>query len=98
MPRREPSCESPRRPVSRALWYLDRFRATQREAPFGRRAACGADFVPEGSCDRAYPDAYIPPASRDLDCSDVDERMFAVLPPDPHNFDGDRNGIGCEVL
>ena len=29
-------------------------------------------------------------------CSDIDERRFTVLPPDPHNFDGDHNGIGCE--
>jgi hypothetical protein len=25
-----------------------------------------------------------------------DERRFTVLPPDPHNLDGDHNGIGCE--
>lgn len=23
-------------------------------------------------------------------------RRFTVRPPDPHNFDGDHNGIGCE--
>jgi micrococcal nuclease len=23
-------------------------------------------------------------------------KRFRVLPPDPHGFDGDRDGIGCE--
>jgi micrococcal nuclease len=38
----------------------------------------------------------IPPPPPDLDCADVPERRFAVLPPDPHRFDGDGDGIGCE--
>ncbi len=50
------------------------------------------------ACDPAYPDVCIPPYSwGDLDCADVEERMFRVLPPDPHRFDGqDGNGWGCE--
>jgi micrococcal nuclease len=32
----------------------------------------------------------------DLDCPDVPYRRFRVVPPDPHNFDRDRDGIGCE--
>jgi len=27
----------------------------------------------------------------------VHERRFTVLPPDPHDFDGDDDGIGCEM-
>lgn len=51
-----------------------------------------------GTCDPSYPDVCIPPRSEvgDLDCGDIEERRFTVLPPDPHNFDGDRDGIGCE--
>lgn len=49
-----------------------------------------------GPCDPAYPDACIPPAPPDLDCGDVAARRFTVLPPDPHNFDGDGDGVGCE--
>lgn len=51
-----------------------------------------------GSCDPSYPDACIPPISDsgDLDCGDVAERRFQVLPPDPHGFDRDLDGIGCE--
>lgn len=47
-------------------------------------------------CDPAYPTVCIPPPPPDLDCGDLVERRFTVLPPDPHNFDGDGNGVGCE--
>jgi hypothetical protein len=33
---------------------------------------------------------------QDLDCADIPHRRFTVLPPDPHRFDGDGDGIGCE--
>lgn len=49
-----------------------------------------------GNCDPAYPDVCIPSPPPDLDCGDIPYRRFRVLPPDPHNFDGDNNGIGCE--
>jgi micrococcal nuclease len=49
-----------------------------------------------GSCDAAYPTVCIPPPPPDLDCADVPHRRFAVLAPDPHRFDGDHDGIGCE--
>lgn len=32
----------------------------------------------------------------DLDCVDIAYCRFRVLPPDPHGFDGDHDGIGCE--
>lgn len=51
---------------------------------------------PAGNCDPAYPGVCIPPAPPDLDCGDIPFRRFQVLSPDPHNFDGDGNGIGCE--
>lgn len=47
-------------------------------------------------CDPSYPDACIPPYPPDLDCGDIPYRNFKVLPPDPHKFDRDKNGIGCE--
>lgn len=47
-------------------------------------------------CDPAYPSVCIPPPPPDLDCADVPFRRFTVLPPDPHHFDGDGDGIGCE--
>ena len=50
------------------------------------------------NCDPAYPDpdVCIPPPPPDLGCGDIRYRRFTVLPPDPHNFDGDGDGIGCE--
>ena len=45
----------------------------------------------------SYPTVCIPPPPSDLDCGDVPYRNFPVLPPDPHNFDADNDGIGCEV-
>lgn len=50
-----------------------------------------------GSCDLAYPTVCIPPPPPDLDCGDIPYRNFEVLPPDPHHFDGDGDGIGCET-
>jgi hypothetical protein len=48
-------------------------------------------------CDPSYPTVCIPPAPPDLDCKDIPYRGFTVLPPDPHRFDGDHDGIGCET-
>lgn len=36
------------------------------------------------------------PYPPDLDCSQIEERDFQVQPGDPHGFDGDDDGIGCE--
>jgi endonuclease YncB( thermonuclease family) len=56
-------------------------------------AATGA----RAGCEPAYPTVCIPPPPPDLDCQDISFRRFTVLPPDPDNFDGDHNGIGCEA-
>ena len=47
-------------------------------------------------CDPSYPDFCIPPPPPDLDCGDISQKRFTVLQPDPHRFDGDKDGIGCE--
>jgi micrococcal nuclease len=47
-------------------------------------------------CDPAYPDVCIPSPTPDLDCGNISFRNFRVLSPDPHRFDGDHDGIGCE--
>jgi hypothetical protein len=52
---------------------------------------------PVGNCDPSYPTVCIPPPPPDLDCGDITYRNFTVLPPDPHRFDGDHDGIGCET-
>jgi hypothetical protein len=48
-------------------------------------------------CDPAYPTVCIPPPPPDLDCGQISFRNFVVLAPDPHRFDGDHDGIGCET-
>ncbi|MCS7003377.1 MAG: thermonuclease family protein, partial [Dehalococcoidia bacterium] len=47
-------------------------------------------------CDPAYPDICLAPPPPTLTCADIPFRNFRVLPPDPHRFDADRNGVGCE--
>jgi hypothetical protein len=55
---------------------------------------------PPGNCAASYPSVCIPPPPPDLDCGEIAYRNFTVrydVPdPDPHGFDGDRDGIGCE--
>ncbi len=48
------------------------------------------------NCDPSYPDFCIPSPPPDLDCKDIQQKRFTVLEPDPHRFDGDKDGIGCE--
>ncbi len=58
-----------------------------------------APAVAQSSCDWAsYPDFCIPPAWEvgDLDCAAVGATDFTVYQPDPHYFDGDYDGLGCE--
>jgi hypothetical protein len=58
------------------------------------------DFEPAASlaviCDPAYPTLCIAPPPPDQNCSGLPYSNFTVLPPDPHHFDKDKDGIGCE--
>ncbi|MGQ0802239.1 MAG: thermonuclease family protein [Actinomycetota bacterium] len=85
--------------------HVDEFVALQREARDAGRGLWGSCDVPTqpatagpgtAECDASYPDACIPPPPPDLDCADVVERAFRVEGGDPHRFDSDGNGIGCE--
>jgi hypothetical protein len=52
-----------------------------------------------GNCDRiSYPDSdiCIPPYPPDLNCPDVPYKNFQVTGRDPHGFDRDNDGIGCD--
>jgi endonuclease YncB( thermonuclease family) len=51
---------------------------------------------PPPACDPSYPTVCIPPPPPDLDCSQISPRNFAVVGSDPHGFDGDGDGVGCE--
>jgi len=50
-----------------------------------------------GRCDLSYPAVCIPPPPPDLDCADIEHRNFRVTGSDPHRFDGDSDGFGCET-
>lgn len=52
--------------------------------------------IAQNNCSPAYPDVCIVPPPPDLDCKDISQRNFKVVAPDPHKFDGDKDGIGCE--
>ena len=52
--------------------------------------------VSGGNCDPSYPTVCIPPPPPDLDCKDISYKRFKVFPPDPHGFDRDGDGVGCE--
>ncbi len=52
--------------------------------------------VAQNNCSPSYPDVCIAPPPPDLDCKDISYRNFRVVAPDPHRFDGNKNGIGCE--
>ncbi len=76
--------------------YQERFLAAQAQARDSGAGLWGlCDLTPDG-CDPSYPDVCIPPAPPYLDCRDVADRRFRVLPPDPHDFDGNHDGVGCE--
>jgi hypothetical protein len=49
------------------------------------------------SCEGSYPTLCIPIGAPDMDCWEVGVNNFPVSPPDPHYFDGDYDGIGCEA-
>jgi hypothetical protein len=52
----------------------------------------------EAECDPAYPDICIPSPPPDLDCGDIPFRNFRVVGSDPHWFDVDDDGWGCEAI
>ena len=52
-------------------------------------------------CHPSYPTVCIPPPPPDLECSQIPHRQVTVrhdvANPDPHGFDPDHNGVGCET-
>ena len=83
----------------RGLWgacpgtLLDPFRQVETR----QKDATPRGIVPRSGCAPSYPGVCIPPYPPDLDCSDVPHRRFRVVGNDPHGFDGDRDGVGCET-
>jgi hypothetical protein len=66
-------------------------------AAFASAATPEAAMTNHPPCDPSYPDICIPSPPPLLNCRDIPHRNFRVLPPDPHGFDTDQDGIGCET-
>lgn len=62
----------------------------------GKGLWASATSSPSPNCDPAYPEVCIPSPPPDLSCTEISFRNFRVLPPDPHGFDDDGDGLGCE--
>ena len=86
---------------------LPAYRAAEASARAAHRGLWGAcrraaapGVRPSRGCAPSYPTVCIPPPPPDRDCEDVSASNFRVRhdvrDPDPHRFDGDGNGIGCE--
>lgn len=68
------------------------------DAPWSAAESAPPAADTSAGCEPSYPEVCIPLRSEvgDLDCGDISERRFTVIPPDAHNFDGDHDGVGCE--
>ncbi len=64
--------------------------------PWAQRFGCAIPEPTQSDCDESYPDFCIPSSTPDLNCEDIAQKKFTVIQPDPHGFDVDRDGIGCE--
>ena len=87
-----------RRPFQRVAAYRVAESAAK-AAPAGRWRACTSTPptpAPSTKCDPSYPTVCIPPPPPDLDCGDIPHRDFPVVGADPHRFDGNHDGRGCE--
>jgi Staphylococcal nuclease homologue len=51
---------------------------------------------PSVDCEPSYPNICVPRPPPALNCNDISDRNFKVVGSDPHGFDGDNDGIGCE--
>jgi hypothetical protein len=66
------------------------------EEDLGQTQRFQSDSNPQEGCDSSYPEICITTYSAKLSCGDIPFRNFKVLLPDPHGFDSDGDGIGCE--
>lgn len=76
--------------------FLHRVVVPRTSPPYPAPPPPASEPVPGTGCDPSYPSVCIPPPPPDLDCGDIPHRRFTVLQPDPHRFDGDKDGVGCE--
>jgi hypothetical protein len=63
---------------------------------YGRNYTVATSYAVNGDCAFAYPDFCLPNGLPPQTCAGIPYRNFIVLQPEPHGFDPDRNGLGCE--
>jgi hypothetical protein len=48
------------------------------------------------NCEKSYPDVCISPPPPYLTCDELSVTRFKVFGDDPHGFDPDKDGLGCD--
>ncbi len=84
-------------PAGLAALGASRSAATPSPTPSSTPRPVSTAAADRTGCDPAYPTVCVPPSPPDLDCRDISDRRFVVLAPDPHRFDGNGDGVGCEM-
>ncbi len=70
--------------------------ATPTPSPVAGRVEPAPNPEPTDDCHPSYPTLCIQAGGPDLDCPDINARDFRVRGADPHRFDADNDGLGCE--
>jgi micrococcal nuclease len=96
------SAEKVARQAARGLWSECHATAAASPASVPLTTAPPSTSAPAATgstdCHPAYPDDCIPPAPPDLDCPDIARRVRVDhAHGDPHRFDADGDGAGCEA-
>jgi micrococcal nuclease len=84
------------RPFQRLVAYRRAEQAGRKRSDSIWRGCATTKPPPSSRCDPSYPGVCIPPPPPDLDCADIPYTNFRVVGADPHRFDGDNDGLGCE--
>ena len=76
--------------------WAQKFGCGNNDNPNKNGASSKNDENDPRKCDASYPQVCIPSSPPDLDCGEIEHRNFKVLTADPHGFDGDGDGVGCD--
>jgi micrococcal nuclease len=76
--------------------FSEVFEELQQQAMDKGRGAWATSPALAEACDPSYPTICVPQDADPMTCDDIPSVPFPTLRPDPHGFDPDGNGIGCE--
>jgi micrococcal nuclease len=76
--------------------FADVFEELQQQAMDKGRGAWATSPALAEACDPSYPTICVPQDAEPMTCDDIPSVPFPTLHPDPHSFDPDGNGLGCE--